>query len=82
MAGHVVDGNLVRDPLKAEKVDQPVEQRRSVVPFNGGTQSLIIKVLDQIESASEAANLVDKMNGVIKGSSLGNGWLGCGSKFA
>jgi len=37
MALHVIDGNLVRDPLKAEIEDQAVEQRRSVVPFNGST---------------------------------------------
>ena len=37
MALHVVDGNLVRDSLKAEIVHQPVEQCRAVVPFNGST---------------------------------------------
>ena len=49
MAGHVVDRNLVRDPLKAEIVHQPVEQHRGVMPVNGGTQSLIVKIFDQIE---------------------------------
>ena len=40
MPTHVICGNLVRDPLKAEIVDQPVEQRRAVVPFNCGTSNL------------------------------------------
>jgi hypothetical protein len=43
MALHVVDGNLVRDSLKAEIEDQPVEHRRGVVPFDCVTQNLVMK---------------------------------------
>ena len=66
MTLHVIFGNLVRDPLKAEIVHQPVEQRRAVVPFNCGTQSLVTKLFEQVERASETADLVNKADGMIK----------------
>ena len=49
MTLHVIFGNLVRDPLKAEIVHQPVEQCGAVVPVNCGTQSLITKLIEQVE---------------------------------
>ena len=49
MALHVICRDLVRDPLKAEIMHQPVEQRRGIVPFNCGTQSLVTKLFEQVE---------------------------------
>ena len=49
MAVHVISGNLVRDPLKAEIMYQPVENRGGVVPFNRGAQILIMKFFEQVE---------------------------------
>ena len=49
MAAHVVFGNLVRDPLEAEIMHQPVENRGGVVPFNRGTQILVMKFFEQVE---------------------------------
>ena len=66
MAAHVIFSNLVRYALKAEIVHQPVEQRRGVVPFDCGTQGPITKLIEQVEGASETADLVDQANGVIK----------------
>ena len=68
MVCHVIGGDLVRDALKAEIVDQPVEQRRGVVPVDGGAQILIVKFFDQVERAGEAADLVNQSNGIIEGS--------------
>ena len=49
MAAHVIFGDLVRDPLKAEIMHQPVEQRGGIVPFNCGTQSSVTKLFEQVE---------------------------------
>ena len=70
MAAHVVCGDLVRDPLKAEIEYQPVEQRGAVMPVNRGTQSLVTKLFEQVERASETADLVNKANGVINRSGV------------
>ena len=55
-----------RDSLKTEIVYQAVEQRRGIVPFNCGTQRLVTKLIEQVERASETADLVDQANSVIK----------------
>ena len=70
MAAHIVCRNLIRDPLKAEIVHQPVEQRRAVMPFNCGTQSLVTKLVEQVERASETADLVNQANGMINRSGI------------
>jgi hypothetical protein len=75
MAGHVIDGDLVGNSLKAEIIHQPVEQGRAVVAFNGGAQSLITKFFEQVERASEAADLVNEANGIIQSSGVGAGCL-------
>ena len=59
MTAHVIFGNLVRDPLKAEIMNQPVEQRGGIVSFNCGTQSVVPKLVEQVERASEAADLMN-----------------------
>ena len=59
MAAHIVCRNLVRDPLKAEIVHQPVEQRSAIMPVNCDTQSLVAKLTKQVERASETANLMN-----------------------
>ena len=66
MAAHIVYRDLVRNPLKAEIEHQPVEQSGAVVPVNCGTQSLVAKLVEQIERASETADLVNQANGVVK----------------
>ena len=70
MAAHVIFRNLIRDPLKAEIVNQPVEQRGGIVPLNCGTQSLVAKLVEQVERASETADLVNQANGMIKRSGV------------
>ena len=40
MAAHVIFRNLIRDPLKAEIMNQPVEQSGGIVSLNCGTQSV------------------------------------------
>jgi hypothetical protein len=47
-------------------VYQAVEQRRGIVPFNCRTQTSVIKLVEQVEGASETADLVDQANGMIK----------------
>ena len=59
MAAHVICRNLIRDPLKAKIVDQPVEQSGGVVPVNCGTQSVVTKFIEQVEGASETADLMN-----------------------
>jgi hypothetical protein len=59
--------------LKTEIEHQPVEQHRAVVPFNRGTQSLVTKLFNQIEKASEAADLVNQANGVVDGGRVEEG---------
>ena len=59
MTAHVIFGNLVRDPLEAEIMHQPVEQCGAVVSVNCGAQSLVAKLVEQVEGASETADLVD-----------------------
>ena len=65
---HIICGNLVRDPLKAEIVHQPVEQGSGIVPVDGATQILVAKFFHQIKRASEATNLVNQTNGIIDSS--------------
>ena len=77
MAAHVVYRDLVRNPLKAEIEHQPVEQHRAVVPFNRGTQILVTKLFDQIERASEAADLVNDADGMINRSGIEIDWFRC-----
>ena len=59
MAAHVIFRNLIRDPLKAEIMHQPVEQSGGIVPLNCGTQSSVPKLVEQVERASEAADLMN-----------------------
>ena len=59
MAAHVIVRNLIRDPLKTEIMHQPVEQCGAVIPVNCGAQSLVAKLVEQVEGASETADLVD-----------------------
>src|SRR5690349_11924797 len=59
VAAHVVCRDLIRDPLKAEIMNQAVEQHRGVVPFNCRTQILVAKLVEQIERARETANLMN-----------------------
>ena len=68
MSPHIMCGNLVRDPLKAEIVHQPVEQGSGIVPVDGGTQILVAKFFHQIKRASEATNLVNQANGIVDSS--------------
>ncbi len=49
MARQIICSNLVRDPLKAEVVHQPVEQGRGVVPSDGSTQGWVVKFFDQVK---------------------------------
>ena len=49
MTMHVICRDLVRDPLEAEIVYQSVEQCRGIVPFNCGTQILVMKFFEQVE---------------------------------
>ncbi len=49
MAGHVIYGDLVRDPLKTKIMHQPVEQDRIIMTVNGSTQSWIMKLFDQVK---------------------------------
>ena len=65
MAAHVIFRNLIRNPLKAEIMYQPVEQRRGIVPFDCGTQNLVAKLPKQVERACEAADLMNEANGII-----------------
>jgi hypothetical protein len=44
MLGYIICGNLIRDPLKAEIIDQAVEQGGGVVPLNCGTQGWVPKL--------------------------------------
>jgi hypothetical protein len=53
MATHVVYGDLVGDPLKAEIEHQPVKQRGAVAPIKCGTQTLVAKIFNQIERAAK-----------------------------
>ena len=46
MFGHIICGDLVGDPLKAEIVHQPVEQGSGIVPVNCVAQSLVAKFFD------------------------------------
>ena len=59
MTLHVIFGNLVRDPLEAKIMNQPVEQSGGIVSLNCGTQSVVPKLVEQVERASEAADLMN-----------------------
>ena len=65
MAAHVICRDLIRDSLKTEIVYQAVEQRRGIVPFNCRTQTSVIKLIEQVEGASETADLMNHSNGMI-----------------
>src|SRR5690242_9306611 len=39
--GHVICGNLVRDPLETEVIDQPVEQSSGIVLLHRGSQGWV-----------------------------------------
>jgi hypothetical protein len=65
MTAHVICRDLIRDSLKTEIVYQAVEQRRGIVPFNCRTQTSVIKLVEQVEGASETADLVNQTNGMI-----------------
>ena len=67
MPVHVIFSDLVRNPLKAEAVDQPVIQRRGISPVDCGTQVLIGKLLDQVERTGQTADLVNQASGMIDG---------------
>jgi hypothetical protein len=77
MAAHVIHGDLVRDALKAEVVKQPVEQRRGVVLFDGGTQRLIPKLVEQLKRARETADLMNDAGRVSKSSGVEIKWFCC-----
>ena len=62
---HVIFGNLVRDPLEAEIVHQPVEQCRAIVTFDCAHTTLVTKFFEQVERACEAADLMNQANGMI-----------------
>jgi len=47
-------------------VHQPVKQCRAIVTFDGSAQTLVTKLLNQVERASEAADLVNNADGVRK----------------
>ncbi len=70
MPTHVIFGNLVRDPLKAEIMHQPVKQCGAVMPFNCCTQSLVMKLIEQDERASETADLVNQADCMINRSGI------------
>ncbi len=65
MFGHVIDGNIVRDPLETEGIDQPVEQRSGVVPLDCDTQGFVPRTLQKVKGTSQAADLVNQVNGII-----------------
>jgi hypothetical protein len=73
MAAHVIYGDLVRDSLKTEIVYQAVEQRRGIVPFNCRTQTSVIKLVEQVEGASETADLMNNADGMVNGTCLDEG---------
>ena len=66
MTAHVICRDLIRDSLKTEIVYQAVEQRRGIVPFHCRTQTSVIKLVEQVEGASKAADLVNNADGVRK----------------
>ena len=47
-------------------LDRSPSARACVAPINGGAQSLITKLFDQVERASKAADLVNNADGVRK----------------
>jgi hypothetical protein len=75
VAAHIVCRNLIRDPLKAEIVHQPVEQSGAVMPFDCATQILVAKLVEQVERASKTADLVDQANGMINRSGIEIDWF-------
>jgi hypothetical protein len=75
MAVHVIRSNLVRDPLKAEIVHQPVEQCGTVMPFDCGTQVPVTKLVEQVERASETADLMNEANGMIYRNGIEVDWF-------
>ncbi len=77
MAPDIVLRNFIRDPLKAEIVDQPVEQGGAVMPVNRGTQILVTKLIEQVETTREAADLVNQANRMIKRSGIEIDWFRC-----
>ena len=57
MLAHVVCGDLVRNALKAEAVNQPVEQRCAIVPVDCGTQILIRETLRSDQTSQRSSRL-------------------------
>jgi len=49
---------------------QPVEQRRGIVPFDCDTQTCFMKLVEQVEGASETADLMNNADGMVNGSGL------------
>ncbi len=58
------------DSLETEIMDQAVEQCGGVVAFDCGTQSSITKLVEQVEGASQTADLMDQANGMINRSGI------------
>jgi len=75
VAAHIVCRNLIRDPLKAEIVHQPVEQCGAVMPLDCATQIPVTKLVEQIERTSETADLLDHANGVVKRGGIEIDWF-------
>ena len=69
VAFHVLGGNLVRNALVAQSRNQPIKQRRGVVPPDGRRNSLGPQVganiIDQAGRARQAADTVHDPNSVI-----------------
>ncbi len=65
MFGHVICGNLVRDPLETEVINQPVEQGTRIVSLNCGGQSWIPKVLEQIKGSRQTTDLLHQVSSII-----------------
>ena len=56
-------------------MNQPVEQRGAVMPVNCNTQSLVAKLLEQVERACEAADLMNQANGMIYRNGIEVDWF-------
>ena len=56
---------------------QPVEQGGAVMPVNRATQGLVAKLVEQVERASETADLVNQANCMINRSGIEIDWFCC-----
>ncbi len=61
----LIDGNIVRDPLETEGIDQPVEQRPGFVPLDCDTQAFVPRTLQKVKGTSQATDVVNQVNGII-----------------